>query len=69
MKIGDIVMYSNEDKHTYTKSFYGAIGTVESYNETHIKVEWRAPGPLYFGRRVPYSHFPKTDFTVLVEAH
>lgn len=66
MKVGDIVMFSNENS-TYAKYFYGAIGTIDSTSTVHCTVAWLPPGPLYFGKRVPASSFAMADFSVLVE--
>ena len=67
MKVGDIVIFSNENS-PYAKYFYGAIGTVHSTSTEHCSVDWFPPGPLYFGRRVPASSFSMGDFSVLVKS-
>jgi len=66
VQVGDIVMFSDENSR-YAKYFYGAIGTVRSVATEHCSVAWRAPGPLYFGKRVPASSFPIENFSVLVK--
>ena len=68
MQVGDIVMFSDE-KGTYAKYFYGAIGTITSIGNSHCSVKWRPPGPLYFGRRTTKSSLEMSRFTVLVRGH
>ena len=67
MQVGDIVMFSDENS-VYAKYFYGAIGTVKSTRNGHCSVTWRAPGPLYFGKRIPASSFAMANFSVLVRS-
>lgn len=67
MKVGDIVMFSNENS-IYTKYFYGAIGTIKSTRQEYCSVRWAPPGRLYFGKRLPASSFAMANFSVLVES-
>lgn len=67
MKVGDIVMFSNENS-TCAKYFYGAIGTIKSTRHEYCSVTWASPGPLYFGKRIPASSFAMANFSVLVES-
>ena len=63
MKVGDVVMFTDEGR--YKEWFYGKIGTITSAVGRGVSVQWLSPVTYLTMRHVTTSNFSADYFTLM----